>query len=285
MPPPTLPHVDGVSHRWVTARGVRFHLAEAGAGPDAVVLLHGFPQHWYQWRALLPALADRHRVIAVDLRGFGWSDAPPCGYGKEDLADDVLALLDALGLPRVGLVGHDWGGWIGFLMCLRAPERIERFLALSIVHPWARGAAGRRWWRFWYQLVLACPGVGYLAQRTRWFTRLLLRLGAAERWRWDPAVLSAYVDVQAEPARARAGVRLYRTFLLRELGAILRGRYAGRRLTVPTRLLLGAEDFALDRTMARGGPVPVEVVDGCGHFLVDECPEVVTARAAAFFDR
>jgi len=112
-----LPHVDGVSHRWVQARGLRFHVAEAGSGEDVVLCLHGWPQHWYLWRHLMPALADRHRVLAMDLRGFGWSDAPRDGYEKENLATDVLAVMDELGLERVKLVGHDWGGWIGFLLC------------------------------------------------------------------------------------------------------------------------------------------------------------------------
>jgi pimeloyl-ACP methyl ester carboxylesterase len=95
-----MPTVEGVSHRWVEARGLRFHVAEAGSGKDPVLLLHGWPQHWYEWRNLMPALA-------MDLRGFGWSDAPRDGYEKENLAADVLAVLDELGLERVKLVGHD----------------------------------------------------------------------------------------------------------------------------------------------------------------------------------
>jgi pimeloyl-ACP methyl ester carboxylesterase len=102
-----LPAVEGVTHRWVQARGLTFHVAEAGGGEDPVLLLHGWPQSWYEWRSLMPALADRHRVVAMDLRGFGWSDAPRRGYEKENLADDVLAVLDELGIERVG---HDWGG-------------------------------------------------------------------------------------------------------------------------------------------------------------------------------
>ena len=120
-----LPRVDGVTHRTVRARGIDFHLAEAGSGEDVVLCLHGWPQHWYEWRHLMPALADRHRVLALDLRGFGWSDAPRDGYVKEDMATDVLAVLDELGLDRVKLVGHDWGGWIGFLLCLREPQPLR----------------------------------------------------------------------------------------------------------------------------------------------------------------
>src|SRR5258708_5056780 len=138
------PALDGVAHRTVRARGLDFHVAEAGSGDDVVLCLHGWPQHWYEWRHLMPALADRHRVLALDLRGFGWSDAPRDGYEKEDMATDVLAVLDELGLERVKLVGHDWGGWIGFLLCLRSPRRFERFLALNILPPRAgRGGGGR----------------------------------------------------------------------------------------------------------------------------------------------
>jgi pimeloyl-ACP methyl ester carboxylesterase len=283
----TMPRVDGVVHRWVRVRGIRLHVAEAGSGPDVVVLLHGFPQHWYQWRTVLPALADRYRVLAVDLRGFGWSDAPRAGYRKEQLADDVLALLDALRLPRVDLIGHDWGGWIGFLLCLRAPERVAHFLALGIVPPWppVRPRSGlRAAWRFWYQGVLAAPVLGYLAHRTRWFIGRLLRAGVTRRDVWDAATVAAFVDVTAQPARARAGVRLYRTFLLRELVPVLSGRYAKRSLTVPTKLLIGRDDLVLRPAMADAyRPLPIELVPGCGHFIVDEYPELVIDRARDFF--
>ena len=157
-----------VTHRSVRARGLDFHLAEAGEGDDVVLCLHGWPQHWYEWRHLMPALADRHRVLALDLRGFGWSDAPRDGYEKEELATDVLAVLDALGLERVKLVGHDWGAWIGFLLCLREPRRFERYLALNILPPWTSARAmAPHLWRFWYQWVILSPGLGYRAAPQR----------------------------------------------------------------------------------------------------------------------
>src|SRR5689334_10886927 len=115
------PALAGVTHRWVEANGVKLHVAESGQG-EPLLLLHGWPQHWYMWRKQIPELAKRYRVIAPDLRGFGWSDAPEASYEKERLADDILALLDVMQLPRVRLMAHDWGGWVGFLMCIRAPE-------------------------------------------------------------------------------------------------------------------------------------------------------------------
>ena len=113
-----LPELPGVEHRFVDAGGVRLHVAEAGDG-EPVVLLHGWPEHWWTWRHLIPGLAERYRVICPDLRGFGWSDAPRRGYEKEQFAADVAELLDSLDLHDVRLVGHDWGGVAGFILCVR----------------------------------------------------------------------------------------------------------------------------------------------------------------------
>jgi pimeloyl-ACP methyl ester carboxylesterase len=282
------PHVDGVSHHRVRARGLEFHYAEAGSGEDVVLCLHGWPQHWYEWRHLMPALADRHRVIALDLRGFGWSDAPEDGYEKENLADDVLAVLDELGIERVKLVGHDWGGWIGFLLALREPRRIERFLALNIIPPWTNvRKALPHLWRFYYQQVIQAPVIGYRLHRAG-FVRKVLVGGSTIRDAWTEEALDAFADNYAEPARARAGVQMYRTFNLREVLPYARGRYANSRLTVPTLLVFGEDDAALHPSLLVGterqaDDMQIELVPNCGHFIADEMPDLVAERAREFF--
>jgi pimeloyl-ACP methyl ester carboxylesterase len=284
-----LPNVDGVTHRTARARGIDFHLAEAGSGEDVVLCLHGWPQHWYEWRHLMPALADRHRVLALDLRGFGWSDAPRDGYLKEEMAADVLAVLDELGLERVKLVGHDWGGWIGFLLCLRAPQRFERFLALNILPPWTSARAMLpHLWRFWYQWLILSPGIGYGLHHSGRFVPKALVGASVRKDAWDPQTLQAFGDRFVEPARARAAVQMYRTFNLRETPEIIRGRYAGQRLTVPTQMLFGTGDKALRPELLAGyenhaAEMQVELVDGCGHFIADEMPELVAERAREYF--
>jgi pimeloyl-ACP methyl ester carboxylesterase len=284
-----LPTVEGVTHRWVEARGLRFHVAEAGSGDDPVLLLHGWPQHWYEWRELMPALADRHRVLAMDLRGFGWSDAPRRGYEKENLATDVLAVLDELGLDRVKLVGHDWGGWVGFLLCLRAPERFDRYLVLNIPTPWIQmRKALPHSWRLIYQQVILAPWIGYFAHRSKRFVRMALRAGGADPRFWDERTLSIFADNLAEPSRAKAAVQMYRVFNLREIVPILRGRYADQRLTVPTRMLFGTDDAAIHTDMLAGyeshvDDMEIEFVPDCGHFIADERPDLVAERARAFF--
>jgi pimeloyl-ACP methyl ester carboxylesterase len=284
-----LPQVEGVTHHRVRARGVDFHYAEAGAGEEVVLCLHGWPQHWYEWRHLMPALADRYRVVALDLRGVGWSEAPAEGYEKEELASDVLAVLDELGIERVNLVGHDWGGWIGFLLCLREPERFQRYLALNILPPWtSMRAMAPHLWRFWYQWLILSPGIGYRLHTSGKFVPKVLASASVDRSVWDDATLHAFSDAFTDPDRARAAVQMYRVFNLREVPEIARGRYAKARLRVPTKLLFGTGDTALNHNLLDGyerhsEDMQVEKVERCGHFIADEMPDLVAERARAFF--
>jgi pimeloyl-ACP methyl ester carboxylesterase len=283
------PQLEGVAHRYVDAAGITFHIADAGAGDPPVLLLHGWPQHWYMWRKVIPRLAERHRVLALDLRGFGWSDAPEQGYLKEQMAGDVLRVLDALDLERVDLAGHDWGGWIGFLLALRAPDRIRRFLALNIVHPWPTlGRGWRRLPRFTYQGVIMAPWLGYALHRRRSFVRRMLLGGARDRAAFEPEALDSFADNLAEPARARAAVRLYRDWNLHELIPVVRGRYRASRLAVPTRIVFGTADPVLSPDLLAGyepyaDDLEVELVRRCGHFIADQRPDLVAERALALF--
>jgi pimeloyl-ACP methyl ester carboxylesterase len=289
-----LPEIPGVTHRRVQANGIGFHIAEAGPEQSGapILLLHGWPQHWLVWRSVIPLLASQRRVICLDLRGFGWSDAPRGRYAKEELADDVIAVLDALELERVDLVAHDWGAWIGFLMCIEHPERIGRYLALNIITPWADArpslSATLGLWRLWYQVALATPVLGETLLRRTDFVKRLITTGAVHRDAWSAADLESFSAVLREPARAAASTRLYRTFLLRELVPFVNGRYRGRRSTVPTVLLHGTRDVAIDHRNLGDWPtwaddMSLELREDSGHFIAEELPEVVAARALQLF--
>jgi len=277
-----LPELPGVRHAFHDLpTGVRMHVAEAGdpAAPP-LLLLHGWPQHWWLWRAVIPRLSDRFRLICPDNRGFGWSARPPDGdFRKRRIADDALALLDLLGVERAGLVGHDWGGWAGWFACLEAPQRFDAFLALNIVHPWQpRRRLLATGWRLYYQWMLAAPGLG------EHLIRDSTRLRAALRHSIDDAT----VDTFLEPLREDpdASVQLYRQFQLREAPALAR-EVAGRRIELPVRILFGRRDTAQDPRQLRGlrAHAPdsaIELVDA-SHWIVDERPDLVADRARALF--
>jgi pimeloyl-ACP methyl ester carboxylesterase len=238
---------------------------------------------------LIPPLAERYRVICPDLRGFGWSEAPERGYDKETMMGDIIALLDELRIERVHLIGHDWGGWIGFLLCLLAPARVERFLVLNIATPFAppspRALAST--WRLWYQWLIATPGVGSATVR-----QMPRQAAAVARWMgvrsWDPQVRDAFLGQFADPARVHASVQLYRSFQIHELPRVLAGRYRKLRLRTPTRLLYGVDDpvvvpaqFANHERNA--DEMTVELVPDCGHYIADDRPEIVRDHALEFF--
>jgi pimeloyl-ACP methyl ester carboxylesterase len=267
-----LPHLDGVRHEYFDAGGLRTHVALAGRDDaDPVVLVHGWPQNWWSWRRVIPELSERFRVIAPDLRGHGWTDAPARGYDKEQLASDVLALLDAMGIERATWVGHDWGGWLGFLAALRAPERLEGLLALSIPHPWV-SPHPLQLALIGYQGPVSLPVVGSRVARP--ISRALLQAG-----RGSERLSAADAALFAEHIPPRVTVAMYRTFLTRELPALARGRYAREVLQVPTTLLVGDRDpvtLGIPRGPVDGQPqLHVRALEGVAHWVPEQRPREV----------
>lgn len=273
--------------RLVDAGGLRVNLAEAGEG-DPVLLLHGWPQTHRLWSPVIERLAPHYRLLAPDLRGFGATDAPGSGYDGETFARDQIALLDALEIERIRVIGHDWGGWTAMLLGLLHPERIERIIVVNAPHPWPRFRLSllSELWRAWYAAALAMPVLGpWLLRRTDFAKGILRR--ASPPGTFTAADLNAYADSFREPARAEAMSALYRYYQAAFLD-ILRGGWRHRRLTVPTLLLFGTRDLYVTPKLLEGyepytDQMRVEIVEGAGHFLVDERPDLVSDRAREFF--
>ncbi len=278
------PEITGARRSRVIARGVDFHVTEAGPADGLPVLaLHGWPQHHYEYRDLLADPPAGMRIIALDLPGYGWSGPAPHAWQKEEVVSDLLALLDALGVARVLLVGHDWGGYVGHLLALRAPERISGYLVLNIAHPWVTAAtfAPHAWRSATYMPFIAFAGLPiqrhsdlvYLALRYQHVPR---RTGVSD------ADLRWFSDRFRDPVVAAAGRDTYRTFLTRELPAV-RKHPERRRSQVPTRAVFGARDFAVHPDLAaaetaRADDYTLELIPGVGHFITDERPDIVRER-------
>jgi pimeloyl-ACP methyl ester carboxylesterase len=263
------------------------HVAEAGEG-EPVLLLHGWPQHHYMWRRVIERLAPTKRLLAPDLRGFGWTEAPASGYDGDTFARDQVALLDALGIERTSVIGHDWGGWTTFLLGIRHPERIGRMVVCNVPHPWPRlspWAVGQLP-RAWYAAINAAPGLGPLVHRRPVMPRAILRFGAP-RGTFTEDEIAVFADSFRDPARAQAMSELYR-YYNRVFIAAVRGGFGADRLTVPTLLLFGKRDRFISHRLLhedvgdRADDLRIEFVDDAGHFVVDEKPDLVSDRAAAF---
>ena len=250
-------------------------------------MLHGWPQHWWMWRKIIPPLAERYRVICPDLRGHGWSDAPGDGYDKPQFAADLIATLDGLGLDRVRLVGHDWGAMAGFLACIAQPERFHRFLALGILPPFPNRDP-KRWlqiWRAAYQIPLTAPWIAPRLVSKPAFMRLFLRSGMHRKEAMTDADLDLFAQVSAD--RPHVTLAIYRTFIRREFIGLARGRWAGQ-LDVPTVVMLGDKEPVASPKLVKGyerwaPDMRLIELPGVGHFSPEEAPEPIVAEALEFF--
>jgi pimeloyl-ACP methyl ester carboxylesterase len=289
---PAPPEIEGAVRRTVEIRThdagpLDVHLYEAGSGPP-VLLLHGWPQDAACWRYVIPRLADGHRLIAPDLRGFGQSGAPGRGYDGLTFGADAIALLDALEIERAHVIGHDWGGFASFAAAIAAPERVASMVILNTIPPWVQPSPRMALdlWRVWYVLLMA--GFGERVVRGR--PELIAKMLRGDRVHDGISVADAegYAARLARPESARATALLYRSYLRSFRAVLLERRFADLRLRPPTRFLFGTNDLAISHRMLDGieghcDDLVVERVPDSGHFIAEEKPDLVAERARELF--
>jgi pimeloyl-ACP methyl ester carboxylesterase len=256
--------------RRYAVNGIEMHAVIAGSGPD-VLLLHGFPDSHQLWRHQIPALvAAGFRVIAPDLRGFGLTEIPKGGvatYRAENLVADIVALLDVLGVEKVRLVAHDWGAVIGWLTAIKHPERIDRYVAISVGHPtaYARGGVKQKLMG-WYILMFQLRGLAEMLFGFHDFA-LFKRLSGF------PQELPNWRAALVRPGRLTAAMSYYRANIAMVL-PFDRGK-----VTVPVMGIWSSEDVALvERQMVNSAQFckagwRYRRIDGVGHWLPLEAPE------------
>lgn len=281
-----------VVERTVSIPDLNVHIREAGSGTP-VLLLHGFPQSSREFARIMPALAAGAHVVAPDLRGAGETDAPESGYDLATVVQDLIGLLDALGLDQVAVVGHDWGAIAGFELCLVHPDRVSACVAIAAppphikVTPALLGAMAKAMRILWFQFAVAAPWIGprLLSRGDQRFARWILGLTEVRPKPADD--IDAYLAALREPARAQAASLLYRHLITPSYVRIMTGGYRGRVLRTRTLVLFGREDRnvphdALAVHSEDAPDVRVELVSGAAHYLVDDAPAEVVRRVSAF---
>jgi epoxide hydrolase 4 len=280
-----------LAHRYADLGDVRLHYVEAGEGP-LVLLLHGFPQFWYQWRHQIPALVEAgFRVVAPDMRGYNLPDKPPGvrAYRLELLARDVERLILACAERTASVVGHDWGAIAAWIAAMRHPGRVERLAILNVPHP-ARFLDGllspgqllRSSYVFFFQIPRLPEEViraGDFALLRSVFRSDQVRPGA-----FTAEDIERYVGAIARPGALTATLNYYRALLRnpRETRALL------RRVEASVLVIWGERDRFLSRRLAEPPPlwVPnllrVERLPNASHWVAEDSPREVNTLLLDF---
>ncbi|MEO6951924.1 MAG: alpha/beta hydrolase [Polyangia bacterium] len=260
---------------------VRLEVREEGAGPP-VVLLHGFPESSYSWRHVMTALAGAgFRAIAPDQRGYVRSDKPRgiAAYRIERLVADVIGLLDALGLPRATIVGHDWGAVVAWSVAALHPDRVERLVVMNGPHPQLMRRLlitdPAQLWRSKYILFFQLPWLPeYVATRADFAARAFLGL-ASRGEAFDDETLAHHRDGHREPGCATGMLGWYRA-------GFWYGMPKLPKVTCPVLCIWGDDDRALgvrftENLERYATNVRVEHLAGVGHWVQQEAPGEVSA--------
>jgi pimeloyl-ACP methyl ester carboxylesterase len=281
---PPLPEASGFDHLVVETRGLRTHVAAIGEG-EPVVLLHGFPEHWWQWRDVAPVVAAAgYRVICPDLRGAGWTVADDPRVERETRLRDVIALFDVLDIERAHLVSHDMGVLTAFHLTYDHPERVKTAVQLAVppafmkfspkVAPGFRHLPGFIWHR---------PGASLRGT----FSEAYVARPMSE------ATVEAHLAPMRRPDIDAAVRPLLRGLVLPEAMRMARGVYRRRRLTVPTLVVFGRQDRpwteeVLEQLCRNTGQyadrVEFAYVDDAAHFITDDAPAAVADLAIGWFE-
>ena len=281
-----------MEHLTISANGAKFHVAKTGTG-EPLLLLHGWPEFWLSWEPLMQRLQDRFTLIAPDLRGFGKSDKPVEPFGPPDHAKDMVALLDAFGIKRAGVVGHDVGGAIMQPLARSSPDRLVGLFFFDFVYPGIgpRMAEPDRLKEIWYQsfnqMEMAPTIVGATRRACETYIGHFLRHWSYRKDAFD-GVLDAFTDNFMQTGNLAGGFAHYRAANAGRI-AMMKGEVPNLpKITVPTCVRWAEHDPLFpyawtDRLGETFANLDLAMFPGVGHFPHREDPDRAAEEIATFF--
>ncbi|MCX4911999.1 alpha/beta fold hydrolase [Streptomyces sp. NBC_00687] len=279
------------SDHYVEANGIRQHAVIGGEGPP-LLLVHGWPENWYAWRLMMPALARNHTVIAVDQRGIGLTEKPKSGYDTRTLANDQAALMDKLGYKRFSLVGHDTGMIISYALAADHPDRVSRVALAEVPGPptlkaspplFIDSAHNDRLWHIPFNRVDNELTEKLVKGRESTFFGYEFDIQGGKKKLPDYA-REYYFQLFSDPATLRGGFGLYRAW-----DAILEqnAQREKTKLPMPVLAIGGEESYgpavgAAMKPLAKS--VQSVVIPGVGHWVAEQAPAKMVAVLNNFLD-
>ena len=283
-----------IRHEFVSANGLRFHVARCGEGDRLALFLHGFPECWYSWRFQLPLLARLgYCAWAPDLRGYGKTDRPArmVDYTIEHLVDDVTGLIEAAKCRSTVLIGHDWGAAVAWFVAMRRPWLIDRLVIMNVPHPAVFEGSLQTWQqlkRSWYIFFFQLPWLpeAVLAAHDYRMIGKMFRGMAVDKSRFPEEVLSVYRDNAALPGALTAMLNYYRATLLGGGGPQQR-KLGYPRIETPTLMIWGEHDAALGKETTYGteayvSNLTLRYLPNVSHWVQQEAPETVNSMLEAW---
>lgn len=275
----------GLSARDAEVNGVRLHYLISGKG-SPVVLLHGYAQTGHMWKPIVPLLAEHHTVIVPDLRGAGGSSKPESGYDKKNMAADIHALVRSLGLGRVSIVGHDIGLMVAYAYAAQFPQDIDRVVLMDAFLPgigdWKNVWLMRDLWHFHFYGEV--PLALVKGRERTYFEHFWNDFAANPKQSVPEADRQLYAAAYAQPGGMRAGFEYFRNF---ERDAQDFALLSATPLEMPMLVLTGEKasgQFLIDQARLVARNVKGVVIQGSGHWLIDEAPDQVIPQLVAFLD-
>ena len=272
----------GAESQFAPVNGIRMHYVKMGEGP-LLILLHGWPQTWYEWRKVMPALASKFTVVAPDLRGLGLSEKTPTGYDKHNIAEDIAALIKHLGAGSAIVVGHDMGGKVAYVLSLLHPELVTKLILVDCMPPGTENMdpAKGGMWHYGFHMAAEFPEMltkgrerEYLsAQMTQWLHQkdAITQDARAE-----------YARHYASPGGMTAGFNYYRTL---PDDARFLAAYADRKFAMPVLTIAGrygVSDNLFKAMMPKADNLQGVIAAESGHFVPEEAPVFLTEQILDF---
>jgi len=283
-----------IEHLQLEANGAAFHVARTGTG-QPLLLLHGWPEFWLTWEPVMTRLAGRYTLIAPDLRGFGDSDKPNGPYGPDQHAVDMLALMDALGVKRFGVVGHDVGGAAMQPLARSAPERLTGLFFFDFVYPGigARMGAPDRlnhiWYQSFHQMEMAPALVGATRESCRTYIGHFLKDWSYRKDAFD-GVLEAFTDNFLKQGNLAGGFAHYRAAHAGRVKMMQGEAPKLAPIDVPTCVRWAEHDPLFpyvwtDRMGETFSRLDLAMFADVGHFPHREDPDRAASEIGAFFGK
>jgi pimeloyl-ACP methyl ester carboxylesterase len=247
--------IPNLEHVFLPTNGIRLHVVQSGSRYGSLaIFLHGFPEFWYGWRRQIQPLADAgFRVWVPDQRGYNLSDKPKGiqAYHLDELAKDVVGLIDDAGVDKCYLVGHDWGAAVAWWVALRYPDRLHKLAILNVPHPAVMAHTllsnlsqlRRSWYMFFFQIPFMAEGI---LRNNDWELLVRMLLSGTKPGSFTSEDIELYREAWWHKDAITSMLNWYRAAI-----QMPPDMNSDLRIRVPTLMLWGAQDIALDREMAQ----------------------------------